>query len=446
MKTQWIHVLLMAAAVAPALAERVSYPPEEFVERRQEVCDSIEEDATIILFAKTKADVGVRFRQDHDFFYVTGNEDSNGAVVIDATSCDAWLFLVPQTEREASRDGWNWLYEDEAAGEWGFREIRPMHYLEEFLARRRVSGTQIVYTRLSERDDMDGARGDTAIFYARRLVNPWGAQPSEDAWRARMFRERYPHYELRDITPVIDGMRMIKRPREIEALRRNGRISAQAMQAAIEATRPGGWEYEVEAAATHEMIRNGAEHAAYAAIVGSGGNGLVWHYNDNGDRLQDGDLIVMDYGASLGYMTMDITRTWPVSGKFTELQERAYRAVLEAQKAVIEAMRPGVTRAKTREISKEIVRKWGFDDRFASGAGHFVGMGVHDVGDYSLPLQVGMVIAVEPIIEIPEEKIHIRIEDTVLITEDGAEILSAMVPKEVDELLALVGRGAQSSD
>ncbi len=315
-----------------------------------------------------------------------------------------------------------------------------MHYLEEFLARRRISGTQVVYTRLSERDDMDGARGDTAIFYARRLVNPWGAQPSEDAWRVRMFRERYPHYELRDITPVIDGMRMIKRPREVEALRRNGRISAQAMQAAIEATRPGGFEYEIEAAATHEMIRNGAEHAAYAAIVGSGANGLVWHYNDNGEQLEEGELIVMDYGASLGYQTMDITRTWPVSGKFTDLQERAYRAVLEAQKAVIAAMKPGVTRAETREISKKIVRRWGFDDRFASGAGHFVGMGVHDVGDYSLPLEVGMVIAVEPIIEIPEENIHIRIEDTVLITEDGAEILSALVPKEVDDVLALVGR------
>jgi len=293
---------------------------------------------------------------------------------------------------------------------------------------------------------MDGARGDTAIFYARRLVNPWGAQPTEDAWRARMFRERYPHYQLRDITPVIDGMRMIKRPREIEALRLNGRVSAEAHIAAIEATAPGRFEYEVEAAATQVMIGNGAEHAAYAAIVGSGPNGLVWHYSDNGDELQDGELIVMDYGASFGYLTMDITRTWPVSGEFTELQERAYRAVLEAQKAVIAAMKPGVTRQETREISQRIVRKWGFDDRYASGAGHFVGMGVHDVGDYSLPLRAGMVIAVEPIIEIPEENIHIRIEDTVLITEDGAEILSAAVPKEVDELLALVGRSAGEND
>lgn len=256
-----------------------------------------------------------------------------------------------------------------------------------------------------------------------------------------MFGERHPYYELRDISPVLDGMRMIKRPLEIEALRVSGRVSAEAVRAAIEATAPGRFEYELEAAATFTMITNGADHAAYPAIVGSGPNGTVWHYNDNGRQLEDGDLIVMDYGASFGYQTMDITRTWPVSGAFTELQERAYRAVLEAQKAGIAAMKPGATRQQTHDIVKAIVEKWGFDSRYASGAGHFVGMGVHDVGDYSLPLQVGMVIAIEPIIEIPEENLHIRIEDTVLITPDGNEVLSAAVPKEVDEVLALVGRG-----
>jgi Xaa-Pro aminopeptidase len=139
---------------------------------------------------------------------------------------------------------------------------------------------------------------------------------------------------------------------------------------------------------------------------------------------------------------MDITRTWPASGKFTELQERAYRCVLEAEKAVIAAMKPGVTRQETQEIAEAIFEKWGFTDQYPSGAGHFVGMSVHDVGDYSLPLQPGMVIAVEPIIDIPEEDLHVRIEDTVLITEDGNIVLSAHVPKEVDEILALVGRRA----
>jgi Xaa-Pro aminopeptidase len=188
------------------------------------------------------------------------------------------------------------------------------------------------------------------------------------------------------------------------------------------------------------MLQHGAEGAGYPAIVGSGPNGNIWHYQANSRQLQEGDLIVMDYGASMGYLTIDITRTWPASGDFTELQERAYQCVLEAEKAIIAAMKPGVTRQETQAIAAEIFERWGFPNQYPGGAGHFVGMSVHDVGDYSLPLQAGMVIAVEPIIDIPEEDLHIRIEDTILVTADGPVILSAHVPKEMEEVLALVGR------
>jgi Xaa-Pro aminopeptidase len=206
-------------------------------------------------------------------------------------------------------------------------------------------------------------------------------------------------------------------------------------------TAPGRYEYEIEAEATRVMLQHGAEGAAYPAIVGSGPNVNIWHYHDSGRQLREGDLVVMDYGASLGHLTMDITRTWPVSGRFDELQERAYRCVLEAQKEIIAAMRPGATRAQTRELCRQVYEKWGFGDQRPGAAGHFVGMSVHDVGDPTQPFQPGMVIAVEPIIEIVEKQLHVRIEDTVLVTEDGPVVLSAHVPKEVDALLALVGRG-----
>ncbi len=421
-------------------AGRLDYPPEEFVERRAKLCEAITEEATVMLFARTGPLPGLRFRQDHDFFYLTGNENTNAVAVIDAESCASWLFLPTQTAREASRDGWNWLYQEGAAERWGFAEIKALHYLEEFLARRRKSGRHPLYVRMSERDEIDNSRGDAAIYLARRIVNPWGGQPTEDAWRIEQLRLRYPYYELHDVSPLIDRQRMIKTPREIDVLRYNGRISAEAIAKAIELTAPGRFEYELEAIASHHMFANGAEHAAYPAIVGSGPNVNVWHYNANGKELAGGELIVMDYGASFAYQTMDITRTWPVSGRFDELQERAYRATLEAQKAIIAAMVPGATREQTKEINRRIFDKWGFEDQPAYGAGHFVGMAVHDVGDYSLPFQAGMVIAVEPIIEIVDKDLHIRIEDTVLITEDGPEILSSAVPKELEEVLALVGR------
>ncbi len=223
----------------------------------------------------------------------------------------------------------------------------------------------------------------------------------------------------------------------------NGRIAAEAASRAIAATRPGRYEYEVEAEATYHHIKNGVQRAGYAAIVGSGPNVNIWHYRDSGRKMEAGDLVVMDYGGSLDYMIIDITRTWPVSGKFDELQLRAYRCALEAEKAIIAAMRPGATRGETREIGRAIYEKHGFGDQSSPGAGHFVGMSVHDVGDSSLPFAPGMLIAVEPIIEIKEKQLHVRIEDSVLITEGEPLILTAMAPKAVDELLALMAAGRE---
>jgi Xaa-Pro aminopeptidase len=137
-------------------------------------------------------------------------------------------------------------------------------------------------------------------------------------------------------------------------------------------------------------------------------------------------------------MTTDITRTWPVSGRFTDAQLRAYQCVLEAQKAIIAAIRPGVTRDLVKQIAEDVYAKWGFDPRYAY-VGHYVGMSVHDVGDWSLPFRAGMVMAIEPIIDNPDQQLHVRVEDTILVTETGAEVLTSAVPKEVQELLALVG-------
>ena len=433
------------AFFAAAHAQRVTYPAEEFAGRRQALCESLGNQGQVLLFGKTEVQPGVRFRQDPDFFYLTGIEDLNAILHLDASSCASVLFLPSQTEREASRDGWNLLYREGAAEAHGFTEVHALTYLQEFLSRRRTGGPQNLYVRLSEKTEVDQSRSDAAIFTARRMANPFGAYPTEDAWRVNTLLERFPYYRIEDITPHIDPLRMIKTPREIEALRRNGWLSAEAHRRAIEVTRVKGWEYEIEAEATYVMLKHGAEGAGYPAIVGSGPNSNVWHYQANSRQLQDGDIIVMDYGASMGYLTIDITRTWPASGRFTDLQERAYRCVLEAEKAIIAAMRPGVTRRETRDIAAAIFEKWGFPNQYPGGAGHFVGMSVHDVGDYDLPLQAGMVIAVEPIIDIPEENLHIRIEDTILVTENGSEILTAHVPKELDEVLALVGRRASNS-
>lgn len=437
-----VAVLVWLAALAgPALAQRSGYPPEEFAARRQALAARLES-GLVLLVGKTLPASPGRFRQDNDFYYFTGRQDLNAVMVMDAATGETHLFLPALNPSELRSEGPNLLSDPDAATRWGFASVQPLDLVSEFLARRSGGQTRVLWARLSEADQVDLSRGDRALWLARRQRNPFGALPSEESLQIDLLRTRFPYFELRDLTPAVDRLRVVKTPREIEVLRRIGRLSAEAMVRAIRATRPGRFEYELEAEATHHLLANGVQGAAYGAIVGSGANGLVWHYMENGERLEAGETIVMDYGGSLDHLTMDITRTWPVSGTFSDIQRRAYACVLEAQQAIIAAMRPGATRAQTLDVARAVFRKHGFDDRHAFGAGHFVGMSVHDVGDPTLPFEPGMVIAVEPILELAEHNLHVRIEDTVLVTDGDPVVLSADVPKDIDALLALVGRGA----
>jgi Xaa-Pro aminopeptidase len=428
---------LAAIAIAGPHAERMGYGPEEFAGRRDRLARALER-GTLVLFGATEASPGLRFRQDNDFFYFTGSEALNAVLVMDAPGGRSHLFLPKLSASEIRYEGGNWLEEPEAASKHGFASIQPLSALPEFLARRRVPGQQTLWMRLSERDEVNYGRADVAIRTARRLNNPFAHQAPADAVRIEQIRQMFPYYTLQDATPQIDALRLIKTPREIEILRYNGRVSAEAMRRAIELTAPGRFEYEHEAEATHWMVKHGLQGPGYPAIVASGPNGNQWHYESNGRQTRAGDLIVMDYGGSLDYLTIDITRTWPVSGRFTDGQRKAYDATLEAQKAIIAAIKPGVTRDTVRTIAEDIFRKHGFDPRYAY-VGHYVGLSVHDVGDWNAPFREGMVMAIEPILDMPEQQLHIRVEDTILVTPTGAEVLTSAVPKEVDEVLALIG-------
>ena len=430
---------LVGALLWPSLAgaERMGYPPEEFTARRDKLAAALQT-GLVVMFGATTPTPGVRFRQDNDFFYLTGNESLNGVLVMDAATKASHLFLPKLTATQIRYEGGNWLDEPDAAKAHGFTSIQPISALGEFLGRRRgVSGIEVFWTRLSERDEVGSGRIDTAIETGRRMVNPFANQPSEDAFRINALRLQFPYYELRDVTPSIDRLRVIKTPREIEILRYSGRINAEAMKRAIQATAPGKYEYELEAEATYWQVKHGMQSAAYPAIVGSGPKGNQWHYEDSGRQMKTGELVVMDYAGSLDQLTTDITRTWPVSGRFSDVQRQAYDCVLETQKAIIAAIKPGVTRETVAKLAQDIYRRHGFDPANAY-VGHYVGLSVHDVGDWNAPFAAGMVLAIEPIIDLPDQQLHIRIEDTVLVTPTGAEVLSTGLPKEVDELLALI--------
>jgi Xaa-Pro aminopeptidase len=429
-------VLALAAWLS---AERFGYQPEEFTARRAKLAAALRSqspEGTLILFGSSAATPGVRFRQDHDFFYLTGNESLNAVLVMDVATGESRMFMPRLTRTQVQYDGGNWLDESGAAAKYGFTAIEPLTALKDFMSSR-PAGT--LWARLSEADVVDLGRGEVRSTITRRRANPLAQYPTEDAARVEALKAQYPALALRDATPHIDRLRMIKTSREIEILRYNGRVSAEAMVQAIRASGPGTYEYELEAAATGWMLKHGLQAAAYPAIVGSGPMGNQWHYQDNGRRMNAGELVVMDYGGSLDYLTMDITRTWPVSGRFTPGQQKAYEAVLDTQKTMIAAIKPGVTRLALRTLAERTLKAHGFDPRYAY-MGHYVGLSVHDVGDWSAPFEEGMVLAIEPIVDIPEQQLHIRVEDTVLVTAKGTEVLSTAVPKEIDPLLALIKR------
>lgn len=435
--------LFVVSVVNWIAAERFGYPPEEFIARRERLAKLLRVwlggmgNGTVILFAKDTPTPGLRFRQDHDFYYLTGNQATNAVFVMDVRTGAAHLFLQKLSATELQFEGGNWLDEQDAARKHGFASVQPMSALSVFLEDRSKLPAGTVWVRMHEADEVDLGRDEVRTALARRTENPLARKPTEEMTRRLDALGRFPGSAVADVTPHLDRLRLIKTAREIEILRYNARISAEAITRAMMAAAPGKYEYELEAEATGWMIKHGIQMAAYPAIVGSGPMGNRWHYQDNGRQMKAGELVVMDYAGSLDYLTIDITRTWPVSGRFTDQQRKAYDAVLDTQKAIIGAIKPAVTRAAIRRIARDTMQKYGFDPRNAY-TGHYVGLSVHDVGDWNLSFEEGMVLAIEPIIDLPDQQLHIRVEDTVLVTATGAEILTPGLPKEVDELLALI--------
>ncbi|HSK08522.1 MAG TPA: aminopeptidase P N-terminal domain-containing protein, partial [Vicinamibacterales bacterium] len=300
--------LAAAAAVSPAAAQRPAIQAGELTARREALMSRVP-DGLIVLFAEVSAAPGVRFLQDNDFFYLTGLNDAGAILVLSPRTRDTYLFLQQKTAREELMEGANLLADPKGAGKAGVTAIHPVSYFDEFLARTMAPAGSTLRLRLSPRDTLDNARSETALFAGRQARTPYNDQVPLDQYRVARLRERYPQAVLADVAPLIDEMRAIKSPGEIEILRRNGRVSAEAVRQAMLATPPGAYEYEGEAAAMHVVLANGGLGAAYPPIVGSGPNTCILHYSDNSRQIEPGDLVLMDFGGNMDHLAMDISRT-----------------------------------------------------------------------------------------------------------------------------------------
>ena len=255
--------------------------------------------------------------------------------------------------------------------------------------------------------------------------------------------------DVRNVLPIVASMRAVKDADEIARLRRAVDISVAGHIAAMRAARPGMYEYELEAVLEDGFRRNGADRVGYPSIVGSGPNSTTLHYDVNRRRTQNGDLVVIDAAAEWGQYTADVTRTFPVNGKFTSRQKAIYDLVLGAQQAAFDSVRPGVTLRQLDAIARRYLREHSgtlcgdktCDDReiFNHGLGHPIGMDVHDVG-FSRPFEPGTVITLEPGIYLRAEGLGVRIEDDVLVTTTGGEWLSAGAPRTTAAIERLMRR------
>jgi len=431
---------------------------QDFVRRRRRLMEMMEANSIAVLptapVCQRNRDVEYPYRPDSDFYYLTGFlEPEAVAVIIPGRPEGEYLLFC--RERDPHKELWNGRRAglEGACDTYRADDAFPIGDIDDILPglmenRDRVYYAMGVYPEFDQNvmGWVNQVRGQ-----ARAGVNAPG--------------------EFVALDHLVHEMRLFKGKSELNALRKAMEVSARAHRRAMQICRPGLREYQLEAEFLHEFMLGGSRAPAYPPIVGGGANGCILHYTDNTDVLKEGELVLIDAGAECEYYAADITRTFPVNGRFKPAQKALYEVVLAAQQAAIDQVRPGkhwnepheaavrviteglvelgLLKGRVSKLIKEVAYKAFYMHR----TGHWLGMDVHDVGDYKVEgewrvLEPGMVMTVEPGLYIPAGNkrvarkwwnIGIRIEDDVLVTKDGCEVLTADVPKTVDAIEAVMG-------
>lgn len=411
------------------------FAPEDFEARRNKLMEKIG-DGVLILQGAELPEAYVKFRQDNNFYYLTGVEVPDAVLIIDGKTRESVL-LVPDIISKDIKTEAVIKPGNDAAALYKFNRVLSKTMMTAIL-NRYAAGTQSFYLQSTPQETTEMSRDRCMMTRANRLNDPWDGRISKEVNFYNKIKERFPSSTIKDISPILDEMRWVKDKKEIAVLRECGRIGCLGINEAIKVTRPGIYEYQTVAACNFIYEDMGTNGPAYYAIAAAGDRGLIWHYNANNHLLETGTVLLIDYAPEVNYYVTDITRTWPVQGEFTGYQLKMYDCVKEARAEIISAMKPGVTVNDLKKIGKDIFIKHGFEKNWVGGIGHFVGMAVHDVGPYDKPFVEGVVFNVEPILEDKEKKIHIRLEDTIVITATGAENLTPQSPVEPADIYKLM--------
>lgn len=434
---------------------------KECLRRRKRLMDMIGSDSIAIIPTASvyirNRDVEFPFRPDSDFYYLTAYPEPEAVAVLIPDRAEGEFILFCR-ESDEEMETWH----GRRAGLKGALELYgaddafPIEDMDDILPGL-IEGHERIFYNMGSDQNFD------------QRVMAWVKQIRDKARTGVVAPD-----EFISLNHFLHDMRLYKSRLEIKLMRQAAKISSKAHQRAMQNCKPGMHEYQIEAELIHEFIRNGARTAAYPSIVGSGANGCILHYTENQDEINDGDLLLIDAGAEYQGYASDVTRTFPASGKFSTAQRQAYDLVLAAQLAAIEEVKPGnhwndphnaAVRVLTEGMvelgilkgdPEELIKDQDYTKYYMHRTGHWIGMDVHDVGDYKLDgewrmLEPGMVMTVEPGLYLPAGmrglpkkwwNIGIRIEDDVLVTKDGYEVLSKDAPKQADEIEELMANVA----
>ena len=426
---------LLVSEIATAQTMWKYFSPEDFAARRNRVMEKIG-DGVLILQAAEMPESYIKFRQDNNFYYLTGVEIADAVLIIYGKTKES-ILLVPDIISKDIKAEAIIKAGDADAVTYKFNAIISKTRLTSILQQYALKD-QPFFLQLSPQEMAEMSRDRCLQTRSTRLSDPWDGRLSKEINFYNKIKERYPATVIKDITPVMDAMRWVKDKKEIAVLRECGRIGCLGINEAIKVTRPGIYEYQTVAACDFIYEDMGTTGPAYFAIAASGERGLSWHYNANNHLLEAGTVMLIDYAPELNYYVTDITRTWPIQGEFTTEQLKWYNCVKEARDEIIKAMKPGVMLSDLKKVGEAVYKKNGLAKYWLGYVGHFVGMAVHDVGSYDIPFVEGVVFNVEPILEDKEKKIHIRLEDTVVITATGSENLTTVSPVDAAAIYALM--------
>lgn len=466
-KTLAQFMVLFFLLIRPAFAQERHYYQTDFssaeiAQRRSKVFEALG-DQSIALLQGSGGTPGVSvFRQSNSFYYLTGVESAHAYLLLIGKTKRSTLYL-PHRDPEMERNQGKVFSAEDAVlvkALTGIEDVKGIEFLASDLA-----GTGLIrppapalFVEFSPAESGNDSRDDLLDKQINSASDPWDGAVSSEGALIQKLQSRFPQFQVKDLTPVLDGLRSIKSEKEIALIRQATQIAGLALIEAMKSTAPGVYEYQLGAAAKYVFTLHGAMGDSYPAIVGGGTNAYMGHYFHKTDQLVDGDLVLMDYAPDYRYYSSDVTRIWPVSGKFNEKQKALYEFIVAYRDALFSHIKPGVTSDEVLDRAAADMRQYLAGKTFLQAShlnavqeglkfrGHFqhpVGMTVHDVGRVrGVKLQEGMVFTIDPMIWLHDERLYVRIEDVAVVTADGVENLSAFVPSSTEDVeKTIAGKG-----